>query len=103
MEDSSDPIKAPPTVRWLKIMVTALTVTTIAGFTTIVVLFVIKFREFSAPPILELPGSISLPGGSSAVAFTQGLTWFAVVTKNDEILIFDRNGGELIRRIDIID
>ncbi len=84
-------------------MVTALTVTMIVGFTIIVALFVIRFREFSAPPALQLPESISLPGDSSAVAFTQGRTWYAVVTESDEILIFDRDGGELIRRIDIFE
>ena len=84
-------------------MVTALTVTMIVGFTIIVALFVIRFREFSEPPALQLPESISLPADSGAVAFTQGLTWYAVVNENDEILVFERDGGELIRRIDIFE
>ena len=75
-------------------MVTVLTMTMIAGITTIVVLFVIRFREFSAPVVLPLPESITLPDDSTAVAFTQGRNWYAVVTEDNEILIFDREDGE---------
>ena len=84
-------------------MVTVLTMTMIAGITTIVVLFVIRFRDFSAPVVLPLPESITLPDDSTAVAFTQGRSWYAVVTEDDEILIFDREDGELIRTIRVIE
>ena len=84
-------------------MVTTLTVTMILGFTTIVVLFVIRFREFTSPAVMQLPESISLPGDASAIAFTQAEAWYAVVTDEDVILIFDRSDGSLIRRIEVFE
>ncbi len=84
-------------------MVTVLTMTMIAGITTIVVLFVIRFRDFSATVVLPLPESITMPDDSNAVAFTQGRNWYAVVTEDDEILIFDREDGELIRTIKVVE
>ena len=90
-------------MRWLKIMVTALSVTMIAGFITIVVLFVVKFGELTTPASLPLPQSVELPDDSDAIAFTQGRNWFAIVTDDDEILIFDRVDGELTQTIQIDD
>jgi hypothetical protein len=42
-----------------------------------------------------LPDSITLPDGTRATAFTQGSDWYAVVTAQDQILIFDRATGAL--------
>ncbi|KMK67727.1 hypothetical protein IMCC21224_112599 [Puniceibacterium sp. IMCC21224] len=42
-----------------------------------------------------LPDTITLPDGTSATAFTQGDNWYAVVTKDNRILIFDRLTGAL--------
>ncbi len=82
-------------------MVTALTVTMIAGFITIVVLFVSRFQDLASPGSVSLPETIALPGDSDVAAFTQGRSWYAVVTESDEILIFDRQGGALIQTITI--
>ncbi len=82
-------------------MVTALTVTMIAGFITIVVLFVSRFQDLASPGSVSLPGTIDLPANSDAVAFTQGRSWYAVVTDDDEILVFDRQDGRLIQTITI--
>ncbi len=77
---------------------TILTVTMIGGFLTIVALFVMRFSEMNN---VELPDKISLPEGATVTAFTQGAGWFAVVTENDEILIYNRATGNLRQRIQI--
>ena len=93
-----DSDKAPDegTLKYLKILVTVLTVTMILGFLTIVGLFVMRFSEMGR---VELPDRISLPDGAEATAFTQGDDWFAVVTEGDEILIYSRVTGNLRQRI----
>ncbi len=84
-------------LRFLKWLVTVLTATMILGVLTIVVLLVIRLQT----PAVALPGEIVLPDGAVATAFTQGEGWFAVVTSDDRILIFDRAGGALIQEVAI--
>ncbi|MEL7279919.1 MAG: DUF6476 family protein [Pseudomonadota bacterium] len=86
------------TVKYLRWLVTILTATMVLGFIVIVVLFVIRFSGTSA---LELPDTITLPDGSTPLAFTQGTDWYAVVTQEDQILIFDRESGDLRKSIDV--
>lgn len=85
-------------MKYLKILVTALTLTMIGGFLTIVALFVMRFTEMNK---VELPDQITLPDGSEAAAFTRGQNWFAIVTKDDEILIYSKTTGNLRQRITI--
>ena len=85
-------------MKYLRILVTVLTVTMILGFIVIVVLFVTKFSDaFQA----DLPDVITLPDGAVASAFTQGNGWFAVVTDDDKILIYNQNTGDLRQTITI--
>ena len=77
---------------------TILTATMVLGFIVIVVLFVIRFSDAFGP---ELPDTITLPDGSTPLAFTQGGDWYAVVTQEDQILIYDRESGALRQTIDI--
>ena len=79
----------PPSLRTLKRLVTALTVVMIAGFLVLIGAFVHAVGE-PWPP-----GSVDLPEGAEAAAFTQGSDWFAVVTADDRILIYDRLTGRL--------
>lgn len=72
-------------------LVTILTAVMIAGLLAIVAMIVISYRTARAP----LPEAITLPDGTTATAYTQGSDWYAVVTANDEILIFDRASGNL--------
>lgn len=88
----------PPNLRFLRRLVTVLTVTMIAGLLTIIALFVIRFSQ-SPKPIL--PAEITLPDGTQPLTFTQGNDWYAVVTTEDEILIFDRVSNELRETIKI--
>ena len=70
----------------------------IGGLLTIVALFVIRFSQAPAP---SFPSAITLPDGTSATAFTQGTGWYAVVTGENQILIFGSSSGELLQKIDI--
>lgn len=89
----------PPNLRFLRSLVTVLTVVMIVGIATIVGLMVWKFTAKSDP---VLPASITLPDGSQPVAVTAGSDWFAVVTAQDEILIFDRTTGNLRQRVAVL-
>lgn len=71
----------------------------ILGFLTIVALFVMRFSEMGR---VELPDTVALPDGTRAAAFTQGDDWFAVVTDDQEILIYSRVTGNLRQRIAIM-
>lgn len=74
---------------------TLLTVVMIGGLVVIVTLLVIRFSQ-TAPP---LPDEIVLPDGATPLAFTQGDSWYAVVTTDNRILIFDRLTGALRQTI----
>lgn len=99
-EPMNDTPNEPPvdtgTVRYLRILVTVLTVTMILGFIVIVVLFVIRFSAAFGP---ELPDVITLPDGTVPVAFTRARDWYAVVTDDSRILIFDLDSGALRQEI----
>ena len=71
----------------------------IFGLLTIVVLFVMRFNEMNR---LELHEEVVLPDGVRATAYTQGEGWFAIVTDNDEILIFDGLTGGLQQRVQLV-
>ena len=81
----------PPSLRLLKRLVVALTVVMIAGFLVLIGAFVMRLNA-GGPP---LPDSVTLPEGAEAAAFTQGSDWFAVVTTDDRILVYDRITGRL--------
>lgn len=86
-------------LRFLRTLVTVLTSVMIAGFIILIVFLVTRFPDASG---IALPEEIALPGNAEAVAFTQADDWFAVVTDNDQILIFDRTGDTLIQTVDIV-
>lgn len=92
------------TVKYLRILVTVLTVTMVVGFIVIVVLFVIRFSDAfgtGTPGGMALPEAITLPDGAQATAFTQGPDWYAIVTRDNRILIYDRETGVLKQTIRI--
>lgn len=88
----------PAMVKYLRLLVTALTATMIIGFIVIVALFVTRFTGGGD---LGLPTSITLPEGAEATAFTRGRDWYAVVTQGDTILIYDRVTGQLRQTVQI--
>ncbi|WP_047995669.1 DUF6476 family protein [Puniceibacterium sp. IMCC21224] len=92
MSDTPEPpLPEPANLKFLRRLVTVLTVTMIAGL--IIVLGLLVTRLGARGP--ALPDTITLPDGTSATAFTQGDNWYAVVTKDNRILIFDRLTGAL--------
>ena len=87
----------PANLKFLRRLVTVLTATMIGGVLLIIALIVIRF--YDVPP--ALPESIDLPEGVRATAFTQGPDWYAVVTSDNQILIYDRVTGRLNQTINI--
>ena len=78
-------------------MVTVLTAVMIAGILGILGLIWARYSNASAP----LPEVITLPSGARASTFTQGADWYAVVTTDNQILIFDRASGKLRQTLQI--
>lgn len=80
---------------------TILTASMILGLVTIIVLIVIRvpnvIRTVEDP--IPLPSELTLPDGTVATSFTQGQDWYAVVTQDNEILIFDRGDNSLRQTI----
>ena len=96
MSDSPEPRPIDEgLLRFLKLLVTVLTGVMIVGVVVVIFLLVTRFTS-QAPP---LPDKITLPNGATATAFTQGDQWFAVVTDDDRILIYDRVTGQLRQEI----
>ncbi|KAJ02461.1 hypothetical protein JQV19_13370 [Sulfitobacter mediterraneus] len=91
-----DPIE-PANLRFLRRLVTVLTTVMICGVLVVIGLLVTRLNRDS--PIL--PQEIALPEGASAVAFTQGPDWYAVVTDRNEIIIFDRLTGKLRQTVQV--
>ena len=95
--DPELPPAEPANLKFLRRLVTALTITMIAGVLLIIVLIVMRF--YDVPPVL--PETLTLPDGAAAVSFTQGPGWYAVVTDADQILVFDRVTGRLTQTVDL--
>ncbi|GAA6176832.1 DUF6476 family protein [Sulfitobacter pacificus] len=91
-----DPIE-PANLRFLRRLVTVLTVVMIAGVLVVIGLLVTRLNRDT--PVL--PDQITLPEGKTARAFTQGPDWYAIVTSEDEILIYDRLTGGLRQTLQI--
>jgi Flp pilus assembly protein protease CpaA len=91
MDDAPVTEALPPSLRFLKWLVIVLTLTMIGGVITVVAVIVTRMPQgMAAGPVL--PDTLTLPPGTTAAAITAGAGWFAVVTTDDRILIFGRNG-----------
>lgn len=90
---------APGVVRYLKWLVTALSVTMIAG---VIVLIAVVVMRFNAGGTLPLPDHVALPEGARATAITRGPDWLGVVTDDGRILIFDLDGETLRQEIEVL-
>lgn len=93
-EDDKDPLN----LRVLRILVTVLTVVMIVGLIAVVITFVTRFPGGDG---VSLPDQVTLPEGARASAVTIGEGWYAVVTDDDRILIYDRDSGELRQSVEI--
>jgi len=92
MED----IELPSGLRFLRQLVTVLTMVMIVGVVLISALLVIRLNQ----PALAIPDRITLPSGIVAVSYTQTQDWYAVVTDQNKILIFDLD-GQLTQEVDL--
>ena len=91
LPDAGSSTPEPGNLRFLRLLVTALTGTMIAGLLVLIALLVIRFPTASPP----LPDAITLPDGTKAQAFTATAGWYAVITADDRILIYNRSDGTL--------
>jgi len=90
MDNAPEGEALPPGLRLLKGLVIVLTLTLIGGVITVVGVIVTRMPHATGGPLL--PEAVRLPAGTRAAAVTAGTDWFAVVTTDDRILIFRRNG-----------
>lgn len=88
MTDDPPPV-GPATLKFLARLVTVLTATMIVGVLVITGLLVTRLQRADTPAP-ALPAAITLPEGMTARAVTMGGDWYAVVTTDDRIVIFDR-------------
>lgn len=89
----------PANLKFLRRMVTVLTGTMIVGVVVVIGLLVMRIN---VKPATQLhPDGISLPDGSAASAYTVGNGWYAVVTTDDQILIYDQTTGALRQTIEV--
>ena len=68
----------------------------IIGFIIIVSLFVLNFQKSYVP----IPVTLELQNGVKPIAYTQTEDWYAIVTDEHEILIYD-NSGNRIQKIKV--
>lgn len=93
-QDQTDAM--PPEARFVKRLVILLTTVMIVGLVIIVGLLALRITQ--TPPAFALPGTITLPAGTTPEAVTLARDWVLVLAA-DEILLFDRDTGALVHRI----
>ncbi|MCK4713183.1 MAG: hypothetical protein KAT26_09920 [Marinosulfonomonas sp.] len=98
MNDAQLP-EEPANLKFLRTLVTVLTGTMIVG--VVVIIGLIVMRITSEPARMALPDNITLPDGTNAAAFTVGAGWYAVVTRDNKILIYHADSGKLRQTISI--
>lgn len=100
-DPSQPPVAEPANLRFLRRLVTTLTAVMIFGLLVIVALLVMRFSQDRPVASAPLPDVIALPQGSVARAVTHGPDWYAVVTTDNRILIYDANSGALRQTVQI--
>ena len=96
MTEPFEPEKDVPHLAFLRRLVIVLSFTMIAGMVVLIALFVIRFQDSG----IDVPKAITLPDGTRPVAFTQTRSWYAVVSADDQILIFNLK-GELVQTVPV--
>ena len=97
MQDLPEREGWPPELRFLKRLVTVLTATLIGGCLTILVLLVIRLP---GPAEVPFPATLEMPANAEPAAVTRGEDFFAVVTRDGRILIFDE-AGRLTQEVEV--
>lgn len=88
----------PSNLRFLRRLVTVLTATMIIGLLVLITLIVIRLQQ---PAPVALPDTITLPENVVPTAFTRGPNWYAVVTQDNRILIYNLTTGDLRQDITV--
>ncbi|OIQ29894.1 MAG: hypothetical protein BM562_10740 [Alphaproteobacteria bacterium MedPE-SWcel] len=89
----------PAQLRFLRRLVTTLTVIMVGGVLVVIALLVIRLSSDRDAP--AIPEHLNLPDGTTARAITFGPDWIAVVTTDDQILILDATQGTLRQTLQI--
>lgn len=71
----------------------------IAGFVVLIAVLVTRLPWQVPPPLPSLPARIALPEGTLPLAVTAAPGWYAVVTRDGRILVFDAETGALRREV----
>jgi hypothetical protein len=90
MDDASDRLELPPSLRFLKGLVITLMLVMIGGVIAIVALLVTRLPSVQSTP--ALPATISLPAGEVADAVTVAKGMVIVVTEAGRVLVFAPDG-----------
>ncbi|NEX47389.1 DUF6476 family protein [Pseudotabrizicola algicola] len=90
MNNTPETEALPPSLRLLKWLVIVLTATMIVGVITVVGLLVTRMPDLGP---MALPDQITLPDGARPAAVTLGQGFILVVTEDDRILMFGRDGS----------
>ena len=105
MEEPSLSKEDERTLRFVRGLVLVLTATMIVGMVVLVVLFATRFPGSGATSAAStefiLPDTLELPEGATVQAITKGQGWWAVVTGDDRILIFDAETGALRQSVEL--
>jgi len=91
--DTAAEAALPPSLRLLKWLVILLTLSMIGGVITVVYLIVTRMPQTFGTAAPAFPASLALPEGARPAAVTFGTGWTAVVTTDDRILIFGKDGA----------
>ncbi|MAM25776.1 MAG: hypothetical protein CML55_10450 [Rhodobacteraceae bacterium] len=87
----------PANLRFLRRLVTSLTVVMMLGLLVVIGLLVTRLRDRGP----ALPQQITLPDGATPLAVTAGQGWYAVVTQDDRVLVYDQLTGGLRQELQI--
>ena len=91
----------PKNLKFLRLLVVVLTITMICGIITLVLVIVIKMPNYNNTESIQLPEEIILPDNMKVETFSIGSNHYLIVTKSDEVLIYDRRTNILEQRIKI--
>lgn len=105
MDQTPEPQALPPSLRALKWLVIALTLTMILGVITVVAVLVTRIPQAFSRQAPSLPAALELPDGLVPGAVTFGPGWIAVVATDAAgdagILVFSPD-GTLLQRVPIL-
>ncbi|PWR03738.1 hypothetical protein DKT77_05235 [Meridianimarinicoccus roseus] len=101
-DDTQTDLPEPRNLRKLRVLVTVLMWVMIVGMVSVVGLLALRLSQTpqqAAPVLPALPDRIALPPGTEPLAVTAGPGWYAVVTVQGSILVFDAVSGALVQDI----